>query len=299
MPDGLVSPARGELVFEASLDLGQTHDVGATQYGQRRLLDIRGGAATGEKLKASVVTGGLELELRLSNGALELEQLHMLRASDNTLIFMRGCGVAPAEQSTARFVPDFEVATSSSLAWLNTGKFVGTRTVDTAAKQVRLAVYDVSRVPPLEPRTTLKDPAGDANQPWDCSTTTGPKGDSVFTETVGIGASLAVGASKRGTRNVIPITGGNISGRVAGKVLAGGADYQIVSGTAKLDARYTLQATDGELILVRNCGAFGSMVPHFEARAAGPYSFLNANTFLSSDPGSATGGVSITIYERK
>ena len=299
VPEGFVPPTRGQLVFDATFDLGDTHDVGATQYGQRRVLDVRGGSIMGEKLAASVLTGGLELELTLSNGARELEQLHMLRASDGTLIYLRGCGVAPAGESTMRFVPDFEVATSSGLAWLNTGKFVGTRTVDAAAKKITLAVYDVSKVTASEPRTTLKDPAGVANQPWECSTMTGAKGDSVFTETVGIGSSLAVGASKRGTRNVIPITGGSVTGRVTGKVLPGGADFQIVSGTAKLDARYTLASNDGEFIIIRNCGSFGALIPQFETRAAGPYAFLNANTFVSSDPGSATGGVSITIYERK
>ena len=299
MPDGLVPPTRGELVFDATFDLGDTHDVGATQYGHRRVVDVRGGSLTGPKLKASVLTGGLELELTLANGAVELEQLHMLRASDNTLIYLRGCGLAPAGETTVRFVPDFEVATSSALAWLNTGKFVGTRTVDTAAKKLTLAVYDVSKVTAGEPRTTLKDPAGVANQPWECSTMTGAKGESVFTESVGIGSSLAVGASKRGTRNVIPITGGSVTGRVTGKVLAGGADFQIVSGAAKLDARYTLASDDGELIVIRNCGPFGALIPQFETRADGPYAFLNANTFVSSDPGSAAGGVSITMYERK
>jgi len=299
MPDGLVPPTQGELVLTVSLDLGETHEVGTTQYGQRRLLDVTGGTVTGDKLKANVLTGGLELELRLANGSIELEQLHMLRASDNTLIYLRSCGLAPDAASTLRFVPDFEVATSSSLAWLNTGKFVGTRSVDADAKKVTLKVYDVSKVVAGQPRTTLKDPTGVANQPWDCSTMTGAKGDMVFTESVGIGSSLAVGASKRGTRNVIPITGGNVTGRVTGKVLPGGADFQITSGTAKLDARYTLATNDGEFILVRNCGAFGALVPQFETRTAGPYAFLNANTFVSSDPGSAAGGVSITMYERK
>ena len=37
----------------------------------------------------------------------------------------------------------------------------------------------------------------------------------------------------------------------------------------------------------------------FEARAAGPYGFLNDGKFLSSSPGSGSGGVSVTFYERK
>lgn len=120
----------------------------------------------------------------------------------------------------------------------------------------------------------------------------------VYMESVGIGAgSVAVGASKRGTRNIIPITGGTTSGRVAGTVLSGGADYQILGTTFELDARYTLRANDGELVIVRNCGPIGALVPVFETRTDGPYAFLNANTWLSSDPSVGAGVVNLTIYE--
>ena len=131
------------------------------------------------------------------------------------------------------------------------------------------------------------------------TTVTGRKGTSVFTESVTLGASLSVGASKRGTRNIIPITGGTVTGRLTGTILSGGADYQLIGSTTKLDAKYTLSSNDGEFVLVRNCGPFGALIPQFETRAAGAYAFLNANTFVSSDPGSASGGVSITFYERK
>jgi hypothetical protein len=126
---------------------------------------------------------------------------------------------------------------------------------------------------------------------------TGTRGAEVFTEAVGIGSSLSVGASKRGTRNVIPITGGTVSGRFTGSVVSAGADYQLIGSQTTLDARYALESNDGEFVIVRNCGPFGALVPLFEARAAGPYGFLNENRFLSSDPGSAAGGVSITFYQ--
>jgi hypothetical protein len=42
----------------------------------------------------------------------------------------------------------------------------------------------------------------------------------------------------------------------------------------------------------------GALVPLFETRADGACAFLNANTYVSSDPGGAAGGVSITFYER-
>jgi hypothetical protein len=127
---------------------------------------------------------------------------------------------------------------------------------------------------------------------------TGGKGASVFTENVTLGSSLSIGTSKRGNRNIIPITGGSVSGKVNGTVVYGGGDYQLVGGTTKLDARYVI-SSNGDFVIVRNCGPIGALVPLFETRADGPYAFLNANTFVSSDPGSGSGGVSITFYERQ
>jgi len=51
--------------------------------------------------------------------------------------------------------------------------------------------------------------------------------------------------------------GGSFRGeRLSGRVLAGGADWQVVraDGVADLDARYTLETADGALIYVRNRG---------------------------------------------
>lgn len=296
MPEGLVDPELGELVFSATLEIGAVRDVGGTQYGDRRFTDIKGGTTQGD-LSASFLEGGLDFELTLENGTTELEQVAMLQADDGSYIYMRSCGIGPAGSDVVRFVPDFEVATTSSLAWLNTGTFMGKRTLDSAKNQMDLAIYDVSAASGDGPEVTWQDPAGVPQQPWDCLELSGGKGAEVFTETVGIGSSLSVGASKRGTRNVIPITGGSVSGRFTGSVVPAGADYQLLGGTATLDARYVLESNDGEFVLVRNCGPFGGMVPLFEARDDGPYAFLNENQFLSSDPGSAAGGVSITFYE--
>jgi hypothetical protein len=298
MPDGLPPPESGELVFSATREIGATYEVGLTQYGERRILGIEGGSLTGERVEATFLSGGFDFELTLSNGAVELEQIDVLRADDGSVIYLRSCGVAPAGSAEVRVVPDFEVANSSELAWLNTGVFVGTRVVDAQSNSVRIDVYDVSEAAPAPATIELSDPAGDADQPWECSTMTGARGATIFTENVTLGSSLSVGASKRGTRNIIPITGGTLSGRVAGTVVPGGGDYQLLGGTTVLDARYALESDDGEYILVRNCGPFGALVPLFEARAGGPYSFLNENEFVSSDPGAGNGGVTITFYER-
>jgi hypothetical protein len=116
-------------------------------------------------------------------------------------------------------------------------------------------------------------------------------------ENVTLGPSQLVGASKRGIRNIIPITGGELSGRVTGRVLMGGADYQNLSPPATIDAHYLWQADDGEIIIVRNGGAFGSLVPTFEARVDGRHAYLNRGRYLSSNPGMGQGGVALTFYE--
>ena len=66
-----------------------------------------------------------------------------------------------------------------------------------------------------------------------------------------------LGDAPLGRRRIINITGGSFRGeRLSGKVLPGGADWQVVrgDGVADLDARYTLETADGALIYVRNHG---------------------------------------------
>jgi len=77
-----------------------------------------------------------------------------------------------------------------------------------------------------------------------------------LTVTVGapVEAGAVTGAETRGQRRIIPITGGSVRGRLQGRVLAGGADFQIiVSPTmAVLDARYVLALDSGEHVYVQN-----------------------------------------------
>ena len=73
---------------------------------------------------------------------------------------------------------------------------------------------------------------------------------------VTIAAPVEVGHTPAGLRRMIPITGGTMKGaRVNGKVLAGGADFQLIlaGGTqAHLDARYVIELDDGSRVFVQN-----------------------------------------------
>ena len=73
---------------------------------------------------------------------------------------------------------------------------------------------------------------------------------------VTIAAPVEVGQTVAGMRRMIPIMGGVVKGpRLNGKVLAGGADFQLIlaGGTqAHLDARYVIELDDGTRVFVQN-----------------------------------------------
>lgn len=301
MAGGIPAPEQGTLVFEVNMKFEQSYNLGMTQYGQRQVIIIQSGTIASTRLNASVMSGGLDFQLALSNGALEIEQLIVLRTNDGSYIFLRNAGTA-AGQNDVRMVPDFEAPNSGSYSWLNTGKYAGRRTVDSTAKTMKLSVYDISGVtikPDATNSITVSEPTDVKDQSWDyrVAGSTERKGNQFITENVTLGGSQSVGATKRGNRNIIPITGGTVTGNINAKILAAGADYQNLSNPATIDARYLWQTNDGEIIIVRNAGAFGSLVPTFEVRAASQYAKINSNLYLSSDPGGGSGGVQITFYE--
>jgi hypothetical protein len=82
-----------------------------------------------------------------------------------------------------------------------------------------------------------------------------PQLEFIFAAHVTVDPPLDLGDIGKGGRRIVPITGGDFSGRqIRGKVLPGGADWQVLrnDGTAELEARYTLRTDDGALIYVRN-----------------------------------------------
>ena len=72
---------------------------------------------------------------------------------------------------------------------------------------------------------------------------------------VDIGPLRVLGPSPLGERRIVPILGGSFAGpNLRGKVLAGGADRQLVGadGARRLDALYEMETEDGAVITVRN-----------------------------------------------
>jgi len=84
-----------------------------------------------------------------------------------------------------------------------------------------------------------------------------PKLSLAFEVRATVGPPMEVGDVAQGRRRIVPITGGTFEGpTVRGRVMAGGADWQIIraDGFSELDTRYTLETDKGQIIYVQNAG---------------------------------------------
>lgn len=301
LPGGIPAPEDGTLIFEVEIPLERAATIGTTPYGERSVAVGLRGSADGPRFSGTVMEGALDFMLTLPNGTIEIEQILVLQADDGSYVYARNAGTGPSADDV-RIVMDFEAPNASEHAWMNSGTYVARRELDPSNRTLTLRVYDVSQVSVTRDAAgaiSIEKPEGLPVQPWDYrrKAASEQQGDKLIEENVTLGPSQRVGESKRGNRNIIPITGGEVRGRINGKVLMGGADYQNLTPPAEIDARYLWQADDGEIIIVRNGGTFGSLSPSFEARVDGPYAYLNDGRYLSSNPGVGQGGVALTFYE--
>nr|WP_315465179.1 DUF3237 domain-containing protein [uncultured Rhodoferax sp.] len=117
-----------------------------------------------------------------------------------------------------------------------------------------------------------------------------------------------LGISCQGQRLRVPITGGHFHGPgLAGRILPGGADWQLLrsDGRLQIEAIYDMQTDDGAFIHVRNKGLWYSpngqwpaeyavTHPVFEA-PPGPYEWMNTSLFVGTVGEGPNGPLSIRL----
>jgi hypothetical protein len=81
-------------------------------------------------------------------------------------------------------------------------------------------------------------------------------GTPIFHVHADLGEIVDVGSTPYGGRRVIEILGGRVEGRLNGKIMTGGADWQIIrsDGVADIQARYVIEADGGARVLVTSSG---------------------------------------------
>jgi hypothetical protein len=141
--------------------------------------------------------------------------------------------------------------------------------------------------------------------------TPAPELEFVFEEIVTLGEAIPVGDTARGSRLIIPITGGTFEGpNIKGEILPMGWDWQLrrPDGCTEVEADYFIRTDDGVVINVVNTGVICPPTPDgprpvrthpvFEA-PLGKYEWLAQVGFvgtLESAPPEAGPAVRIRFY---
>ncbi len=129
----------------------------------------------------------------------------------------------------------------------------------------------------------------------------------VFDIRAEIGEAINGGENPHGVRVTIPITGGEVSGKINGKVLPGGADYQLVNPAqqrSELQAIYTIMTNDSVAIHVCNEGinrfapddSYFMTSPKFECEINSPYNWLNNRIFICRPVGFEPNAITLRIW---
>ena len=129
----------------------------------------------------------------------------------------------------------------------------------------------------------------------------------VFDIKAEISGAINGGQCPHGVRITIPITGGEVSGRVNGKVIPGGADYQILNPDqqrSELQAIYTIMTNDSVAIHVCNEGinrfapddSYFMTSPKFECDINSPYNWLNNRIFVCRPVGFEQNSITLRVW---
>ncbi len=115
----------------------------------------------------------------------------------------------------------------------------------------------------------------------------------IFTVEAELEAVVTVGRTPYGERRLVAITGGRVTGpKLSGRILPGGADWQIIrsDGTADIQARYIIEADGGGRVLVDSKGLRHGpsevldRLAHGETVDPALYYFRTAMRFETADP---------------
>ncbi len=145
-----------EPILRVDCELENILQFGATPYGERRVINILGGTATGPRLKARILPGGADWQIIRADGATDIEARYTVESSDGGLILVNSAGLRhgppdvieklgrgePVDPSLYYFrtLMRFETA-QPNLRWLNT--ILALARGERRARSVRLQVFEV------------------------------------------------------------------------------------------------------------------------------------------------------------
>lgn len=151
-----MKPLKTEFLMTLRIEVAESHLVGETPAGFRRIDVFGGGSFEGPKLKGRILSGGVDMLLRRKDGALQPDVRLTLETDDKALIFATYRGyrhgppevmeaiargeMVPWERYYLRNAPFYETA-SAKYDWLNRVVSVGV-----GHREPKAAIYDIHEV---------------------------------------------------------------------------------------------------------------------------------------------------------
>ncbi len=83
-----MSELKSRHLFDIDITIEPPQVLGATPFGDRRIVLLRGGTFEGERLKGVVLPGGGDWIMARSDGALQLDVRLTMQTDDEQLIYM-------------------------------------------------------------------------------------------------------------------------------------------------------------------------------------------------------------------
>ncbi|HUP07643.1 MAG TPA: DUF3237 domain-containing protein [Caldimonas sp.] len=137
-----------EFVYEALFDLAPTLQLGASPYGERRIVPITGGRFQGPRFAGRVLPGGADRQLVRRDGAVSLDATYELETDDGVVVSVRN-RVLSRPPKDAPNAPRYAFSTLDIVApdgrygWLNDWVYVGTLHSLRPKPNVLIRVYKV------------------------------------------------------------------------------------------------------------------------------------------------------------
>jgi hypothetical protein len=156
IPQVSVTPSL-QLLYTSRVEVETPLEVGKSPYGERRIINIKGGAFSGSRLSGRVLPGGADWQVIRYDGITEVEARYTLETDDGALIYVSNWGLrhgpkevmerlaagdeVDASEYYFRTTPIFETG-APRYEWLN--GLVAIAAGQRLANEVFITVYEVT-----------------------------------------------------------------------------------------------------------------------------------------------------------
>ena len=126
-----VSELTLEFIFEVNIELDSPLELDLTRYGQRRIINIKGGVVTGPVINGVILPGGADWQTLRSDGTIDISARYTIKTDDGELLCLKDRGIRTLPEELLEKIKsgkeanpsDFVMRTSAAIEANSSGKY--------------------------------------------------------------------------------------------------------------------------------------------------------------------------------